>query len=123
MILCPEEVNSAFDRLTNARTAYEPMLDWDFFNYAPNEEAGQVEFTVYPNPVENGIANINLASDYAGEVTVNVISVEGKKVESFKYTVNVGSNELKIIYDWKPGMYIIEIQSETLTKSTSVIVK
>jgi hypothetical protein len=66
-------------------------------------------FTMYPNPVED-MCQINLQLEVAGEVTIEIYSVDGKLIASRDYGTITGSTIFPINTNaWESGVYTVKM--------------
>lgn len=75
---------------------------------------------VYPNPVRGGAVSISLENEATSNVTVQLTDVQGKTV--LQQMFNPGSKKLQLNVDaLAPGMYVLYLQSASLTTSYKII--
>ena len=119
LILCPSEVKSAFDRLTNARDSTDfTALDWDFNNLEPNEEGEHHAIAMYPNPVSGtDDVKIELYSPEDEEALVQVFDLQGLLVMEERFEVIQGNNELTLRQNLLQGVYLLQYTSGTYTET------
>jgi len=113
---------------------YAPSIGWNFyrlkivdksgsFTYSPVRavkfDKGLEEVKIFPDPATT-VLNIQLPSSYAGKVTLQVYSADGKYISSMKPTVNtIQLNVLSL----PPGTYILKMTTDNGDISTYKFVK
>lgn len=120
LILCPSEVSSAFDRLVNAReNTNSTVVDWDFFNTAPNEEGDRPALAIYPNPiVENDDIRIALYSPQSDEeAVVQIFDIQGLLVLKERVEVREGNNQFNLQQNLTRGIYILQYTSGSFSET------
>ena len=76
-------------------------------------------FTMYPNPSNNGILNINLDNSVANQAQVQIVSVTGQTVK--RQTVVAGNNKIEL-NNIASGMYIVNITTDNSSASKKLII-
>jgi photosystem II stability/assembly factor-like uncharacterized protein len=99
-------------------------LDLNMVNIKDNI-AGTNDFTtkVYPNPC-NGIFNIEIENDYAGEIRFNLFDVRGRQVTSFNS--NKTEHHYKSSFNagaMKTGTYMLHITMGNKTSTKKLIIR
>lgn len=79
-----------------------------------------IKATVYPNPVVNDI-NILLNNTVKGNATVAITDLNGKTVYSQQHIIN--NNAVKISHHLPTGLYLLNLQTNSLNQSVKIIVK
>lgn len=87
----------------------------------PTKLENNLELKVAPNPIVNKIANVIYSAKGATNLSLSVISLDGKTVSSVKLPSNEGNYELPL--NFPTGTYIILMNSDKGNKSTKVILK
>ena len=119
LILCPSEVKSAFDRLVNARElADNTVIDWDFFNNAPNEEGEHAAIALYPNPIVEG-EDIQIAtfSPQVDDALIQVYDLQGLLVIEQQMELVEGNNQLNVPQDLLQGIYLLKYTSGSFSET------
>lgn len=85
-------------------------------------ELKSATLSVSPNPV-TGNYSIRYTSKGKGPVTIRIVDMNGREVQSIQETVNAGQN---IIYlqdfpTWKPGTYIITVRQGAETQRVKML--
>ena len=86
-------------------------------------QAGQ-SITASPNPVSNGILNLNIDTIESGMATIQFYNTNGIKVA--EYDELIGGQQIKTLQlgdQLKAGMYLIRVQSGSFEATTRVIVE
>ena len=78
--------------------------------------SNETSFSVYPNPVNNGVINITSKSNSA--INVTVFDILGKQVLS-----NTISNNRLNVSTLKSGVYIVNIEQDNSTTTKKLVVK
>ena len=77
----------------------------------------QNAFRVYPNPAKN---IINIEVDYAKKTTFKMLNIEGREV--LKGKLNTGAVQQIDVTTLPPGVYFLEIRSDTITELKRVVI-
>jgi hypothetical protein len=84
-------------------------------------------FSVYPNPVSNGMAVIKLITEYKGNATLTMINANGQEVLKKDMTVTAGVNTISLGLQHLPkGNYVISFLSEdgrSISETRKIIIK
>lgn len=90
---------------------------------AIDEVDNSMQATIYPNPAQNS-ASLAFTMATAGNVTIEVYSVDGRKVASFKpQWFGSGSNKLNV--DTRllhSGTYFVRLQGETINTTAKLLI-
>jgi|GEM_PF-6614429 len=126
IITCRAEVETAFDRLTNARVANNTtttLFDPTFFNRLPDEENG-LELTVFPNPVKDNDITINFFNSIEEAANLEIISASGKVVLDQNINTIFGDNSLLFNAKSLPrGYYIVKLTTASGNTSHQRFIK
>lgn len=76
--------------------------------------------SIYPNPVKD-VLNINV-KDFSGEVTVEIIDINGRAVYSQKINNVNGLNQINLA-TFSSGVYVVKLQGESLNYSEKIILQ
>lgn len=86
-----------------------------------NEEIkAKYGLSVYPNPVKD-VLNIN-ADDFSGEVSIEIIDINGREVYSQKINNLNGLNTINLSA-LSSGVYVLKLQGESLNYSEKIILE
>ncbi len=75
---------------------------------------------IYPNPVKD-VLNIN-ANDFSGEVSMEIIDINGRKVYAQKINNLNGLNSINLS-SFSAGVYVLNLQGEDLNYSEKIIIQ
>lgn len=74
---------------------------------------GTMDFSVYPNPLASDAA-VNIRSSLEQVVTVRVVDMNGRVVQSSSQTVIRGSSTIKLNSSaWNKGVYMVEVRNRS----------
>lgn len=110
VIICPEEVMLAQERLTNARLAGGvTVFDPAFFNTAPNEPTF-FDMEVYPNPVKDQL-EIKFTSDKKDHLGLRIMNTMGQVLLEKEHDIVEGTN----VIQWnsislQKGVYLLQVE-------------
>lgn len=85
-----------------------------------DEIKSKLGLSIYPNPVKD-VLNIN-ATDFSGEVAIEIIDLNGRNVYSQKINNLNGSNSINLSA-FSSGVYILKLQGENLNYSEKIILE
>jgi hypothetical protein len=85
----------------------------------------EASISVYPNPVTNGVMNLQISNFAIANYTVFVFDVTGKNVFSKVLNVESGSSNISIElpYGIQKGMYQVQLTDGSLKLNKSVIIQ
>jgi hypothetical protein len=88
---------------------------------SPEAGSKKIEFTIYPNPVMDGILNINLSGGNTDPITITISNTLGQKIREYIYNEVVESSLTLSDLNFDSGVYIITIyQSGKITSQRLV---
>jgi hypothetical protein len=70
-------------------------------------------FKIYPNPSRNGTIYINFNMEKASEVTINILDLQGRTIQTTKNNRNMGMNTYEMS-GLNKGAYILEFRSNNI---------
>lgn len=99
-------------------------ISYSFIVPVKANEENSVQLSVWPIPVRSEM-NIGFNSDEAGEVTVNITDITGKKVKTNRFPAETGRNTIQIneIDGLNAGVYIVQVWSGTTLLGSAKILK
>jgi predicted esterase len=88
---------------------------------SPEAGSSKIEFSVHPNPVMNGVANISLSGGNGDPITITISNTLGQKIREYVYN-DVGQSSVTLTdLDFDSGVYIVTIyQSGNFTSQRLV---
>lgn len=112
--------------------AYTAPFNWEYVYIVPYisqataaslDENEDIDFNIYPNPATT-MTNVNVASTFSGDATINLIDLSGKVVKQFTNNkVNVGNNVFNLdLTDVDNGAYIIQLNSNGHQLSSKLMI-
>jgi hypothetical protein len=112
--------------------AYTAPFNWEYIYIVPYisqatsaslDENEEIDFNIYPNPATT-MTNVNVASAFASDATINLIDLSGKVVKQFtNYKVNIGNNVFNLdLNDVDNGAYIIQLNSNGHQLSSKLMI-
>jgi ligand-binding sensor domain-containing protein len=96
-------------------SAYSLNLD-DIVAVAENTDATQIDFTYYPNPVQEKIT-IRSSKKITG---VSIFDLNGRELRNFKIATESGSVSLNLT-DLLPGTFLIRVDNKGTTSTRKFI--
>lgn len=86
------------------------------------EKTYNAAFAVYPNPAKE---NINIVSNFDNKITqVSLVDLEGKIIRTWSASKNAGASSLNFdVSGLSPGVYFVNISSETVLKVEKLIIQ
>jgi subtilisin family serine protease len=102
----------------NCYAAIQEALNYSGVNH---QEQSQLNCLVYPNP-GNGAYTLSYTGAAAEMLTIEVMDVTGRIVQTDMWTVNAGSNTMMLdLSSLTAGTYIVRLNGGSGTSSTKVI--
>jgi hypothetical protein len=70
-----------------------------------------IETTIFPNPLQQGKANLSITTENSFPVEIEIVNTNGKLVHQMQLETERGQNLFQIeTYHWPPGMYFIKMK-------------
>jgi hypothetical protein len=76
--------------------------------------------TIYPNPIKDNL-NINI-KDFSGEVSIQIIDINGREVFS-KNINNYNTSNTLDLSAFSSGIYVLKLNGEGLNYSKKIILE
>ena len=105
---------------------FSPSMDWvvigDLEFLLGNEDFDVNSFNLYPNPVTNGVVNIDLVDFSAKSLNYSIFTLDGRMVKS--NNLEISNNKLNIsVSDLNTGTYILKAEAGNKAFTQKLIVQ
>jgi hypothetical protein len=85
--------------------------------------AASPEMLVYPNPA-NGTVNLLFNAKKAGMANIQLFNSTGMLVKGFTHSSVSGQNTVTFsVKDWRPGMYLVRVISDSAPETVRLVVE
>ena len=81
-----------------------------------------LEMSVYPNPIES-IANVHINLKNANKLSIRLVDILGKTVQTEEFYLHAGANILKIPIHQKVGIYFLKLESAEGMATKRIIIQ
>jgi hypothetical protein len=108
------------DHLIRARVSYNSGIEEVI---GSSRNARELEWTLNPNPVENGFVTLNCNLPDPGPVRIVIYDAAGRPVDERAFD-NRGADELKLdVHDIPNGLYFLRLESGSLVGTRKLIIR
>ncbi len=113
----PDKTDDYFVQVTNSSGCESEVSDSFSFTHTSIKNRAYLEATVYPNPVVNGVVNVEL--NELDNVQFSLVDLTGKVV----FSTDLQSSKVSLPNDLESGMYIYRLTSDMKQKTGHLQIK